>query len=101
MLVCEGRLPRYGFGVWLRNGGLTRRSLRDRIARGATGKPRRFRWGCWGWFFFCVMKFSKMRLWGLAEGWRAHEKEFAGLDYESGLLASPDGLGGVLGGFFV
>ena len=39
-----------------------------------------------------------MWLWGLAEGWRASEKEFAGLDWESGLLASPDGLGGVLGG---
>ena len=38
-----------------------------------------------------------MGLWGLAEGWRAHEKEFAGLDWESGLLASPDGFGGVLG----
>ena len=34
---------------------------------------------------------------GLAEGWRAHKKEFAGLDCEGGLLASPNGVGGVLG----
>ena len=34
---------------------------------------------------------------GLAEGGRAHKKEFAGLDCEGGLLASPDGVGGVLG----
>ena len=38
-----------------------------------------------------------MWLLGLAEGWRAHKKEFAGLDCEGGLLASPDGVGGVLG----
>ena len=38
-----------------------------------------------------MMGFSKMWLWGLAEGWRAHEKE---------LLASPDGLGGVAGGYW-
>ena len=43
------------------------------------------------------MEFSKMWLLGLAEGWRAHEKEFAGLYWESGLLASPDGVGGLLG----
>ena len=35
--------------------------------------------------------------WDLAEGWRAHEKVFAGLDCEGELSASPDGLGGVLG----
>ena len=34
---------------------------------------------------------------GLAEGWRVPKKEFAGLDCEGGLLASPDGVGGVLG----
>ena len=39
-----------------------------------------------------------MWLLGLAGGWRAPKKEFAGLDWESGLLASPDGLGGVDGG---
>ena len=44
-----------------------------------------------------MMEFSKLWLWGFAEGWWAHEKEFAGLDCESGLLASPDGLGWVLG----
>ena len=44
-----------------------------------------------------VMGFSKMWLWGLAEGWRVPKKEFAGLDCEGGLLASPDGVGGVLG----
>ncbi|MDY3756188.1 MAG: hypothetical protein SOZ84_09350 [Treponema sp.] len=43
------------------------------------------------------MEFSKMGLWGLAEGWRVPKKEFAGLDCEGGLLASPDGVGGVLG----
>ena len=45
----------------------------------------------------CVMEFSKMGLWGLAEGWRVPKKEFAGLDCENGLLASPDGVGGLLG----
>ena len=34
---------------------------------------------------------------GLAEGWRVPKKEFAGLDCEGGLLASPNGVGGVLG----
>ena len=43
-----------------------------------------------------VMEFSKMWLLGLAEGWRVSKKEFAGLDWEGGLLASPDGVGGVL-----
>ena len=38
-----------------------------------------------------------MWLWGLAEGWQVPKKEFAGLDWESGLLASPDGVGGLLG----
>ena len=38
-----------------------------------------------------------MWLWGLAEGWRVPKKEFAGLDCEGGLLASPDGVGGVAG----
>ena len=38
-----------------------------------------------------------MWLWGLAERWRVPKKEFAGLDCEGGLLASPDGVGGVLG----
>ena len=37
-----------------------------------------------------------MGLWGLAEGWRVPKKEFAGLDWEGRLLASPDGVGGVL-----
>ena len=37
-----------------------------------------------------------MWLLGLAEGWRVSKKEFAGLDWEGGLLASPDGVGGVL-----
>ena len=44
------------------------------------------------------MEFSKMWLWGIAEGWRAHEKEFAGLDWEGELLASPDGVDGVAEG---
>ena len=39
-----------------------------------------------------------MWLLGLAEGWRVPKKEFAGLDCEGGLLASPDGVGGVAGG---
>ena len=39
-----------------------------------------------------------MWLWGLAEGWRVPKKEFAGLDCEGGLLASPDGVGGGAGG---
>ena len=38
-----------------------------------------------------------MGLWGFAEGWRVPKKEFAGLDCENGLLASPDGVGGLLG----
>ena len=38
-----------------------------------------------------------MWLLGLAEGWRVPKKEFAGLDCEGGLLASPDSVGGVLG----
>ena len=44
-----------------------------------------------------MMEFSKMWLWDLVGGWRAHEKEFAGLGWESGLLASSDGVGGVAG----
>ena len=34
---------------------------------------------------------------GFCWGMRVPKKEFAGLDWESGLLASPDGVGGVAG----